>query len=171
MRLGDRVMVMRQGRVVQCASGPEIVARPVDDYVSEFVADVDRARVLTAGDLLRPALLTLAVGDDPADALRRLGDNEANGAFVVGPDERLLGVVTDGRLVEAVRRGDADLTGAIGQEFHAVRPDTLVGEFMHLAGRQVVPVTVVDSEGRLVGVVPRATILSSLSHVREAAHA
>ena len=42
MRIGDQVMVMRQGRVVQCAPGAEIVAHPADEYVSEFVADVDR---------------------------------------------------------------------------------------------------------------------------------
>ena len=61
MRIGDQVMVMRDGRVMQIGRGVEIVAQPADDYVSEFVADVDRARVLTAHDLLRPALLTFAV--------------------------------------------------------------------------------------------------------------
>lgn len=167
MRIGDQIMVMREGRVVQCAPGPEIVAHPADDYVSEFVADVDRARVLTAFDLLRPALLTFPVREDPATALRRLGDNEATGAFVIGDDDRLLGVVTDQRLATAIGRGDADLANAVGDEFHPVEPDALVGDFMHLAGRQVVPVTVVDGDGRLAGVVPRATILSSLSHVKE----
>jgi glycine betaine/proline transport system ATP-binding protein len=90
---------------------------------------------------------------------------------VIGDDERLLGVVTDARLVEAANRRDLGLAGAIGHEYHSVSPDTLVGDFMHLAGRQVVPVTVVDREGRLSGVVPRATILSALSHVREVSHA
>jgi glycine betaine/proline transport system ATP-binding protein len=66
MRIGDRVMVMRQGRVIQCAPGAEIVANPADDYVSEFVADVNRARVLTASDLLRPALLTFSVRAAPS---------------------------------------------------------------------------------------------------------
>jgi glycine betaine/proline transport system ATP-binding protein len=171
MRVGDQIMVMRQGRVVQCAPGPEIVAHPADAYVSEFVADVDRAKVLTAADLARPPLLTFPVGEEPAAALRRLGHNEANGAFVLGSDDRLLGVVTDGRLLDAVRRGDTDLSGALGQEFHAVGPDAVVGDFMHLAGRQVVPVTVVDAQHRLRGVVPRATILSALSSAREAVHA
>jgi glycine betaine/proline transport system ATP-binding protein len=171
MRIGDRVMVMRQGRVIQCAPGAEIVANPADDYVSEFVADVNRARVLTASDLLRPALLTFSVREDPNEALRRLGDHESTGAYVIGDDERLLGVVTDARLVEAANRRDLGLAGAIGDEYHSVSPDTLVGDFMHLAGRQVVPVTVVDREGRLSGVVPRATILSALSHVREVSHA
>jgi len=171
MRIGDRVMVMRDGRVVQVGPGVEIVANPADDYVSEFVSDVDRARVLTAQDLLRPPLLTFAVGENPATALTRLADNEANGAFVVDADDRLLGVVTDTNLSGAIARGRSDLADVVTKDYHAVQPDSIIGDFMHLAGRQVVPVTVVDADGRLTGVVPRAAILSTLSSVREESHA
>ncbi len=171
MRIGDRVMVMRDGRVVQLAPGPEIVAHPADDYVSEFVADVDRARVLSATDLIRPARLVLAPGDRPADALRLLGQNEVNGAFVVDDDQRLLGVATDDRIAELAQRGAGDIRGALGKDYHRIDPSAVVGDFMHLAGRQVVPLTVLDDDGRLLGVVPRAVILSALSTAKEPAHA
>ena len=81
----------------------------------------------------------------------------------MGEDERLLGVVTDAALLAAVNRGDGDLSASVSQDFHTVEPTAHIGDFMHRAGRQVVPVTVVDGRGRLSGVVPRATILSSLS--------
>jgi glycine betaine/proline transport system ATP-binding protein len=175
MRIGDRVMVMRDGKVVQVGPGVEIVANPADEYVSEFVSDVDRARVLTAADLLRPALLTFTVDDDPVTALSRLADNEANGAFVIDADGTLLGVVTDTNLSAAISRGRTGLKDGlkdvVTQDYHAVGPDSIIGDFMHLAGRQVVPVTVVDADGRLAGVVPRAAILSTLSSVREESHA
>jgi len=171
MRIGDRVMVMRDGKVVQVGPGVDIVANPADEYVSEFVSDVDRARVLTARDLLRPPLLTFTAGDDPATALTTLADNEANGAFVIDADGKLLGVVTDTNLSGAITRGRTSLVDVVTQDFHAVQPDSIVGDFMHLAGRQVVPVTVVDADGRLAGVVPRAAILSTLSSVREESHA
>lgn len=171
MRIGDQVMVMRDGRVVQCASGPEIVAHPADAYVSEFVSDVDRTRVLSASDLLRPARLVLGERLAPEAALRQLGDNEVTGAFVTDDAGRLRGVVTDALLVEAAERGDTSLAEAITEDFHAVAPEAIVGEFLHLAGRQVVPVTVLDDERRLLGVVPRATILAALSTTREAVHA
>ncbi|GGR52927.1 glycine betaine/proline transport system ATP-binding protein [Nocardioides luteus] len=175
MRIGDRVMVMREGRVVQLAPGPEIVAHPADDYVSEFVSDVDRARVLSAGDLLRPARLVLPEDISPRDALRRLGENEVTGAFVTTGDHRLLGVVTDDRLVDLTRRRSKTVREALGDDYHKVKESDVVGDFMHLAGRQVVPVTVVDDDNRLLGVVPRGVILSTLSTVdeedQEVAHA
>jgi glycine betaine/proline transport system ATP-binding protein len=171
MRIGDQIMVMRDGKVIQVGPGVDIVARPADDYVSEFVSDVDRARVLTAQDLLRPALLTFSVEEDPTVALRKLGDNEANAAFVIGAASRLLGVVTDTNLLGAINAGQRDLSAAVTGDYDVVEPDAIIGDFMHLSGRQLVPVTVVDSDGRLAGVVPRAAILSTLSNVREPSHA
>ena len=46
MRLGDRIAVMRDGRIVQQGTPAEIVLAPADDYVAAFVEDVDRDRVL-----------------------------------------------------------------------------------------------------------------------------
>ncbi|MFF4648832.1 glycine betaine/L-proline ABC transporter ATP-binding protein [Streptomyces sp. NPDC001380] len=46
MRLGDRIAVMRDGRIVQQGTPAEIVLSPADDYVAAFVEDVDRDRVL-----------------------------------------------------------------------------------------------------------------------------
>jgi glycine betaine/proline transport system ATP-binding protein len=171
MRIGDQIMVMRDGKVIQVGSGIDIVARPADDYVSEFVSDVDRTRVLTAQDLVRPALLTMSVQEPPDVALRRLADNEANGAFVVDADDRLLGVVSDTNLLVAINASQPDLSAVVSQDYDAVALDSVVCDFMHLSGRRLVPITVVDSHGRLAGVVPRAAILSALSHVKEASHA
>jgi len=171
MRIGDQIMVMRDGKVVQVGAGVDIVARPADSYVSEFVSDVDRARVLTARDLLRPALLSLDVAEPPDVALSKLADNEANGAFVTGADDRLLGVVTDTNLHGAINARHRDLSGVVTDDYHVVEPDAIVGDFMQHSGRHLVPITVVDAQGRLAGVVPRAAILSALSNVREVAHA
>lgn len=161
MRIGDRVMVMRDGRVVQLAPGPEIVAHPADEYVSEFVSDVDRARVLSAGDLVRPPRLVLDEETSRAEALTKLGENEVTGAFVTDAEDRLLGVVTADRVAD-LSSGES-LRKALGEPYEQVGPDDVVGDFMQLAGRQVVPVTVLDDDGRIVGVVPRAAILSALS--------
>jgi glycine betaine/proline transport system ATP-binding protein len=163
MRLGDRILIMRDGRVVQVGAGAEIIVAPADDYVSQFVSDVDRGRVLTAGDLLRPPKLCFRAGEDPRTALAAMGDNEANGAFVLDDAGRLLGVVSDADLVKAISTGAGALDGAVTRDYHAVTADAVIADFIQYAGRHLVPVTVVDGEGGLAGVVPRAVILSALS--------
>ena len=116
MRIGDQVMVMRDGQVIQIGRGVDIVAKPADDYVSEFVSDVDRARVLTAHDLLRPALLTFAVDEDPAAALRSWRQRGERRLRIGAMTSDCSGVVTDTKLVARVSKPSRiDLAGAVTQ--------------------------------------------------------
>jgi len=46
LRLGDRISILRDGAVIQEGTTPEIVLRPADDYIADFVRDINRARVL-----------------------------------------------------------------------------------------------------------------------------
>jgi glycine betaine/proline transport system ATP-binding protein len=55
LKLGDRIVLMRDGRIVQCGTPEEIVAEPADDYVRDFVRDVPREQVITARTAMRPA--------------------------------------------------------------------------------------------------------------------
>src|SRR6478609_6195049 len=56
LKLGDQIAIMRGGRFVQVDTPEAVVARPVDDYVKDFVRDVPRAHVLTAGGIMGPVL-------------------------------------------------------------------------------------------------------------------
>ncbi len=53
MRIGDRIAIC-DGRIVQLGTAEDILMHPADDYVSEFTADVDRSRVLTAEAVMEP---------------------------------------------------------------------------------------------------------------------
>ncbi|WSY95342.1 glycine betaine/L-proline ABC transporter ATP-binding protein [Streptomyces sp. NBC_00873] len=77
MRLGDRIAVMRDGRIVQLGTAEDILVTPANDYVASFTQDVDRSRVLTAGAIMaEPHTVMGTTGDDgkelrtPDDVLR-----------------------------------------------------------------------------------------------------
>ena len=55
LKLGDRIALMRDGRIVQLGTPEEIVGSPADDYVREFVRDVPRADVMTVRTAMRAA--------------------------------------------------------------------------------------------------------------------
>ena len=57
MYLGDKIMVMKQGKNIQCGTALDLLEAPADPYIEEFVAEVDRSRVLTAGMIARPTAL------------------------------------------------------------------------------------------------------------------
>ncbi|WP_136089385.1 quaternary amine ABC transporter ATP-binding protein [Auritidibacter ignavus] len=54
MYMGDRIAVMKEGRIVQIGTPEEILSVPANDYVASFTADVDRSRVLTAQSVMVP---------------------------------------------------------------------------------------------------------------------
>ena len=53
LKLGDRILIMRDGEIVQIGKPAEVVARPADDYVRDFVSDVPRSHVLTLEYVMR----------------------------------------------------------------------------------------------------------------------
>lgn len=163
MRLGHRIMVMKDGRVVQCDTGPQILSSPANEYVSDFVADVDRSRVLTASSVMRPPAIVARLDESPSVVSHRLGEVEMNGVFVVDELGSILGVARDDLLAEAMRTGKSNLRSCLVQEYETVPEDLPLVDLYHLAGRHPVPVAAVDEHHRLLGVVPRNAILSSLA--------
>ena len=53
LKLGDRIAIMRDGEIVQMGTPEEIVTLPADDYVTEFIQDVSKAKVLQASGIMQ----------------------------------------------------------------------------------------------------------------------
>lgn len=165
MFLGDRIAVMRSGRIVQIGSPEEILTDPANDYVASFVQDVDRARVLTAQSAMVPPAAAIPKSAGPRAALRIMNDTQSGGAFVLGHGRRLEGAVIDRRVMRLVKEGVTSLDSALQTDIAAVSPDTPLSELFELAADSPLPIAVVDEERRLRGVVPRVTLLAALASV------
>ena len=62
---------MKDGQVQQVGTGEEILTNPANDYVREFIEDVDRSKVLTAENIMIPPIYTNIEVDGPKWRLRR----------------------------------------------------------------------------------------------------
>ncbi|MCT9081224.1 quaternary amine ABC transporter ATP-binding protein [Streptomyces fulvoviolaceus] len=107
MRLGDRIAVMRDGRIVQIGTAEDILIRPADDYVASFTQDVDRSRVLTAsavmdtdvrGDEISCGCET-ATPDTPFGELCAISARLTHPVAVVDAQRKLVGRVPRQRLI------------------------------------------------------------------------
>ena len=165
MFLGDRIAVMRDGRIVQTGTPEEILTDPANDYVASFVQDVDRARVLTAASVMEPARALVTVAGGPRAAMRTMRDLQTSAAFVVGQGRRLLGAVRDRDVMRQVRDGQGDLTEAIDEHIATVSRDEVLSELVEPSVGSDLPLAVVDGERRLLGVIPRVTLLAALGNV------
>jgi glycine betaine/proline transport system ATP-binding protein len=54
LKLGDRILIMKDGETVQIGTPEEVVGAPADDYVRDFVSDVPRSHVLSLRWVMRP---------------------------------------------------------------------------------------------------------------------
>ena len=65
IKMGDHIMIMRDGAVSQLGTPEEIVANPADKYVADFTEDVPRYKVLSAGKVMKPLNGQLVDGHGP----------------------------------------------------------------------------------------------------------
>jgi glycine betaine/proline transport system ATP-binding protein len=100
LRLGDRIMMMRDGAVVQLGTPEQLVGAPADDYVRNFVRDVPRSNVLTLRWIMRPP----APGDDMTGAAVPVETIVRDAVPMVAASDRPLRAVAEGQVVGMVDR-------------------------------------------------------------------
>ncbi|MGO1318351.1 MAG: quaternary amine ABC transporter ATP-binding protein [Cellulomonadaceae bacterium] len=162
MYLGDRIAVMRDGRIVQIGTAEQILSEPADDYVAQFVADVDKTRVLTASSVMARPAAVVPLGGGPHLASRTMREAQLSAAYVVDRQRVLRGVVRDAAAVEAARRGEHDLAAIVDADVVSVSLDTPISEIFAPAAESSLPVAVTDAEGHLKGVIPRVLLLEAM---------
>lgn len=162
MRLGDRIAMMRAGRIVQIGTAEEILQDPANDYVAQFVQDVDRTRVLTASSVMEPARSVVIDTEGPRAVLRQMREEQSHAAFVVSRDRRLRGTIRDEVAQTAVGRGSNSLQDVLDRPA-TVTPDTYLADVFAPSAESPLPVAVIDASDHLLGVIPRATLLSAMA--------
>ncbi|TCD46544.1 glycine betaine/L-proline ABC transporter ATP-binding protein [Streptococcus sp. X16XC17] len=162
LRIGDRIAIMANGQIMQIGTGEEILTNPANDFVREFVEDVDRSKVLTAQNIMTPALTTNIEIDGPNVALNRMKKEDVSMLLAVDRRRHLKGSLTAESAREARQNGQA-LVDVIDKNVQKVTPDTLVTDIFDLIYDSPTPLAVVDDKDRLVGVVIRGRVIAALS--------
>ncbi|WP_243730550.1 quaternary amine ABC transporter ATP-binding protein [Nesterenkonia salmonea] len=162
MRLGSRIAMMRDGKIVQVGTTEEILNDPANDYVAQFIQDVDRTRVLTAGDVKEPPVALLGSEQGPRAAHRLMRENQTRSLCVVDQSRILQGVVYEDDIAEGVAAGKETLAGLI-RPMPAASEETYLAELMTAASEHAAGLAVTDNAGKLLGVIPRVTLLNAMA--------
>ncbi|HEX4527457.1 MAG TPA: glycine betaine/L-proline ABC transporter ATP-binding protein [Gaiellaceae bacterium] len=109
LRLGDRIAIMRDGRVVQLGTPEDLVGSPADDYVSNFVRDIPRSHVLTLRWIMRDP----APGETDGPTLD-VSTTVRKAVPVIAASERPICAVENGRVVGVVDK-EAALMAIAGE--------------------------------------------------------
>lgn len=166
LKLGNRIAIMRDGKIIQLATPEEIVENPADDYVQDFIRDVSKTKVLGAGSIMQEPEAVVFGSQGPDAALQVMQSSNVSYASVLDSDRNLIGVITADQVASAAQRGVTslqDLDYPDSSLCPRVSPNTSIDELIPLAAATECPISVVDDEGKLLGEIHRTALLSSLA--------
>lgn len=162
LRIGDRIAIMNDGQILQIGTGEEILTNPQNDFIKEFVEDVDRSKVLTAQNIMTAPFTTNIENDGPNVALSRMRVEEVSMLLAVDKRRQLKGCLTAEAALKA-RKEKLPLTEVIDKNVKTVSPDTLITDIFDLIYDSPTPLAVVNENGRLLGVIIKGRVLEALA--------
>lgn len=164
MRIGDKIVIMKDGNILQVGTPIEILRNPADEYVRSFFQGVDVSEVLMVKDIIEkvPTLALdsrkLSPGKDGA------GDAELEAGYAYATD-------LDGKFVGIAFREDIGSSGGL-LDWSDIQPllksvpvlssESTISEIIGPVSRSEIPLPVVDAGGRFIGAISKMTILESL---------
>ncbi|HHH5695985.1 TPA: glycine betaine/L-proline ABC transporter ATP-binding protein [Streptococcus pyogenes] len=166
LRIGDRIALMKDGQIMQIGTGEEILTNPANDFVREFVEDVDRSKVLTAQNIMIKPLTTTVELDGPQVALNRMHNEEVSMLMATNRRRQLVGSLTADTAIEARKKG-LPLSEVIDRDVRTVSKDTIITDILPLIYDSSAPIAVTDDNNRLLGVIIRGRVIEALANISD----
>lgn len=161
LRIGDRIALMKDGSIIQLGTPEEIMINPANAFVEKFVEDVDLSKVLTASHVMKRAE-KIRVDRGPRVALEIMRKQGYSSIFIVDRHQKLLGALT-AEIAKKAIDSKQTISEAMITDIPIVLEDTLIGDFMDEMATSSLPISVVDTENRLKGVVIRGAVVGALA--------
>ena len=161
LRIGDRIVLMKDGSVVQVGTPEEIMTNPANDYVERFVEDVNVAKVYTAESVMNRAE-SITVDRGPRVAHKIMQEAGYSSIYVVDKKKTLLGVVTADDISRAIKQ-DKLTADVLDTDIPTVTTDTLLENLYDKMVISRFPLPVVDENHRLRGIIKKERVIEALA--------
>lgn len=160
IKLGDRIAIMKDGEVVQVGTSEEILTEPANDYVTRFVENVDRSKIITASSLMidKPLVARLKK-EGPEVLIRKMRAKNITVLPVVDADDKLVGEVRLKDLLHLRSRQEKSIEPVIRKEVHSVLYDTVLEDILPLMTKSNSPVWVIDESREFLGTIPLSSLI------------
>lgn len=160
IKLGDRIVIMKDGVIEQIGTAEEILTNPASDYVKAFVEKVDRKAIITAGSLMfeKPTVVMFRK-DGPEGALRKMRATGIEILPVVNINHTFLGFVTLNEVIQSAKRKEPTVEAIIHSSVPTVAKETTVEEMLPLTSENRSPIAVVDDKNKLLGIISQTSLI------------
>ena len=112
LRLGDEISFLRDGKVIQRGNPQDIILRPADDYINDFIKDINRGRVLKVSSIMEKETMTLGPkiisSTSIEEALQIIVSSNKGLVTVVDAKGKTIGKVTLENAITSIARSSRD---------------------------------------------------------------
>ena len=119
VKVGHRIAIMRDGKVIQVGTPEEIVLKPEDDYVADFVKGISRLQVVQANTIMKPIdEYSKSYGDIPKDVVR-MNESDVLSSLIeksVSNDSPIVITNADGKDIGVISQKDLLVSVVEGQD-------------------------------------------------------
>ncbi|WP_217468078.1 betaine/proline/choline family ABC transporter ATP-binding protein [Terribacillus sp. AE2B 122] len=162
IKLADRIVIMKDGEIVQVDTPDEILRNPANEFVESFIGKErliqTKPDVTTVGQIMNKIPATVHKEETLSTAIQRMKEKRVDSLLVIGDDQTLEGYIDVEDIEE--NRKKSTLVGEIYEtELYKVKEDSLIRDTIQkMLRRHTKYVPVVDDQNRLKGIVTRATL-------------
>ncbi|MEL0591731.1 MAG: glycine betaine/L-proline ABC transporter ATP-binding protein [Planktothrix rubescens PR222] len=163
LKLGDRIAVMKEGVIVQLGTPKELLNQPTNDYIRDFIQDVNRGQILKAGTIARPTICLILGEDLEPETLKQIQKQNLQRIYILNSDQEPIGFINPEQLDLAIQQDLKNITNKLIQtNFSQVKSTVPLEDIFHLY-RNEQSLVVVDETGKFKGVLESADVLASIS--------
>ncbi|MGI6554581.1 MAG: quaternary amine ABC transporter ATP-binding protein [Bacillota bacterium] len=162
LKIGDRIAIMKDGVIVQIGTPEEILENPANEYVKEFVQDVNRARVVTAASIMKRADTLVSSKEGVRVAVRKMKEESISSIFVVNKERQLEGIITIDDATEQIKNRKENIAKILNRDVQTVSPDTLIEDLIPMVLNSRYPLVVVDDNRKVLGIIFKASVLAGI---------
>ncbi len=158
-RIGDRIALMKDAEVVQIGTPLDFFKSPANEYVADFIADVDKSRVLKVRNVMHPPQQKIHLNQPLKEARALMEKIGTDFIFVVGDNLKYLGYIKK----EAIKGKKGSIEKFIEEDPHTLRRNMYLNEALKTISDTAYEVAVLDKNNRLRGAINSDEIITALA--------
>lgn len=159
-KLGDRIMLLKDGEVIQIGKPKDFLENPANEYVENFIEDVDKSRILRIKTVMRKPTTLAYKDENRVNVINKLEEVERDFCFVTDDANNLLGYVE----LESLKNSkDENINSNIIDEYESLNRNAFLHEVWSKLDENNYDVPIVDKKNRLRGVISHDDVVSALA--------
>lgn len=169
LKIADKIVLMKDGEIVQAASPEEILRRPANDFVKDFIGEKRLQQAInlpTVAEVMAKKVATIYPNRGLAVAMKMMEQRQVDSLVVVDRQNYVQGYVSIYDVTQAFDNEDQAVQDIMRPFSQTVSPDADITEAIRMLDEGALSyIPVVCDDGKLLGLLTRGSVVGHMRNV------